>query len=156
MGTRVLAHFHPSGTGCLREKEESGPKELISGWDKDPDHDGVNNLLEYAFNLTPRTSDGALLVEGAGVKGLPSIRNADTAEGRSLRFEYLRRKATSDPGITYTPEVSENLQTSGEGSWRPVVAQEEAVRVDGIWERVIIHLPSAVPARFARVRVSVH
>ncbi|MBX3742184.1 MAG: hypothetical protein KF712_14420 [Akkermansiaceae bacterium] len=159
---RALATYLPAPAASVAEiwLEEAFGEDVedpaISGWTMDPDHDGLSNLAEYAFGLRARHPDANPVTETTGVAGLPAIRAIDTPEGRSLRFEYIRRKASSNPGITYIPQISENLLASGEGAWRAVTAVEEISYIDDAWERVIIHVPSGVPVRFARVLVSTH
>ncbi len=157
---RTLADFLPAPAASAMETwlEDSFGGDVedpaISGWTMDPDHDGVANLAEYAFGLRARQPDPAPIAEGTGVTGLPAIRAVDTPEGRSLRFEYVRRRASTNPGINYIPQISENLLSSGEGAWREVDVGGEIATIDDVWERVVIHVPSGVPVRFARVLIS--
>jgi hypothetical protein len=110
--------------------------------------------VEYAFGLRARQPDANPIPEGTGTAGLPAIRAVDTPGGRILRFEYVRRKGSSSPGITYRPQISENLQSSGAGAWRDIDLAGETTTIDDVWERVIIQMPSDVPVRFARVGIS--
>ena len=126
----------------------------IAGWLVDPDHDGVPNLVEYAFNLHPGRSDSASSVQGSGVSGIPSIRFVREPEANRLHLEYLRRKSSSAPDVIYSPEVSENLDSQGGEGWRTATGAETVTSIDATWERVILQLPADVPARFARVRVT--
>ncbi len=157
---RTLAGYLPAPAASAAETwlEDSFGGDVedpaISGWTMDPDHDGLSNLAEYAFGLRPRQPDANPVTETTGTAGLPSIRAVDTPGGRILRFEYIRRKASSSPGIIYVPQVSENLLSSGEGAWREVGSAGETSFIDDLWERVIINVPSDVPVRFARVLIS--
>ncbi|MGC4013288.1 MAG: hypothetical protein QM755_02050 [Luteolibacter sp.] len=57
-----------------------------------PHHDGVANLLKYAFNLDGTTPDVSHLAAGTGVRGLPSIVRAGSGAGTTLNVEYVRRR----------------------------------------------------------------
>lgn len=67
----------------------------------DPDHDGRNNLLEYALGLNPVDASDAS--QGINVQVLTS----GTNHYQSLTFQ--RRK--DDSSLIYVPQVSGNLQT---------------------------------------------
>ena len=68
----------------------------------DPDHDGVNNLMEYAIaGLDPTVSNGAI----------------GTFIDNTLTFTKRQPLA---PDLTYVIETSPNLQT---GTWTPQVTQ---------------------------------
>jgi hypothetical protein len=109
--------------------------------------DGIPNLLKYASNLN--ASEKVTYAEFQS-KGLPRV-EANTSRDR-LQVSFLRRKATSDPGISYSVEFSSNLvQWAAEGS-------AATVRwVDDVWELVIwedsVKL-SESPRRYARVKVT--
>jgi hypothetical protein len=66
----------------------------------DPNHNGVNNLLEYAFNLDPNTSE---------LPGLPLCAVAlNPADGKlHLRFSY--RHWIGGGGLDYVVETSTDL-----------------------------------------------
>ncbi len=122
-----------------------------------PAGDGVPNLLKYAFNLlgtgpgqsaslaTPNLS--ALAV--AGTAGLPAI--GVSGDGR-VTLLYVRRKAASQPGITYVVEFSSTLEPD---SWTTNASATETVTsLDDTWERVLVTDSLApTPRRFVRVRV---
>ena len=78
--------------GTLTDKTPNG----------DPDHDGVNNLMEYAIaGLDPTVSNGAI----------------GTFIDNTLTFTKRQPLA---PDLTYVIETSPNLQT---GTWTPQVTQ---------------------------------
>jgi len=114
---------------------------------QDDDADGSSNLLEYAFNTQPGSSDAQALTTGTGTLGLPLI----TRVGGLLRIEFLRRKATTNSGLTYEPQFTDTLLDP----WSPSTATPTITPIDDTWERVLIEddQPSATK-RFARVRVS--
>lgn len=76
----------------------------------DPDHDGLSNWLEYAFNLNPNTSDGQ-----------PVTGNVETMGGEKwLVMRYRRWSGPIDAGVIYRPEWSVNL-----ASWSPTGIVDE-------------------------------
>lgn len=104
-----------------------------SGEDDDPDHDGLNNLLEFAFGGIP-TDDNILNV--------PRI----VSEGGSLFFEY--RTDISAVGITVTPQNSDSM-----GSWAdlsPAIHSEVA----GFRTWRVTIPADAVSRRFYRICVT--
>ncbi len=118
--------------------------------DANPSGDGVPNLLKFAFNLASNAGD-LLLPNGTvlppnGAAGLPSL----TSEGGSgVALRFIRRKASTNPGIGYRVETSEDLL-----SWTPVDLGAATVEsIDGTWERVIVTDALGDPRRFFRVSV---
>ena len=111
---------------------------------QDDDADGSSNLLEYAFNTQPGSPDAQSLTASTGTIGLPLI----TRVGGLLRIEFLRRKATTNSGLTYEPQFSDTLVDP----WSPPTATPTIIDIDSTWERVIIEddQPTATK-RFARV-----
>ena len=109
--------------------------------DADPDHDGVGNLLEYAFNTDPMVHS-AHPVSSAVVT---------IASQKWLVVKYRRWQDRIDAGLGYHPEHSENL-----GSWNttgvtdevdpdePVIAGSEARRC---------RIPLGAGKDFLRLRV---
>jgi hypothetical protein len=124
--------------------------------DADPDADGVSNLMEYALNLSP-TSSGAPVVEAeTGTSGLPLIAPAATesTEELSLHVEYIRRKASAYPGITYTLQLSTDL-AGGPASWASATGSVNVTSIDATWERVTIDTtPVQSTALFGRLLVT--
>ena len=74
----------------------------IAADDQDPDHDGLVNLIEYAFRLDPQRPDAA---------SLPKARKESTA----MVFEFTRPEGLED--VNYGVEWSATLLP---GSWTPV------------------------------------
>jgi len=106
----------------------------------DPDHDGLNNLTEFALGLDPATGDSS---------SDPVI---PTISGNGLGIEFdLRINA---PGLVTIVETSETLE---EGSWlvsgSPIAyADLSSSQTAGV-ERVRVEIPSReAPAAFARLR----
>ncbi len=98
----------------------------------DPDGDGIGNLLEYLFNLDPRTPDNA---------GLPSVRvDIDPATGRrSLLFSYRTR--TGLLGVNHEVQISGSA-----GGWTPLAptdfeaAGNPVPNADGATETVTLRV----------------
>lgn len=121
-----------------------------NGPDGDPDHDGISNLLEYAFDSNPRVAGLA-----HGPFALTKVHQLD---GRPyLEFTYRRRAAAS--GLTYAIETSADCI-----GWSPSTAAYETVSVfppgsGETAETVTVRILPAVgspggEARFARLRVT--
>ena len=114
----------------------------------DPDQDGADNLLEFAFNLNPGLADAATLAPG-GSAGLPRYGVEEISGEPHLTVEFIRHPSTS----TYTLETSTGLQV-----WdQPVpIIIGAPVPVPGGFERVKWADPeplSAFPRRYLRVHV---
>jgi hypothetical protein len=115
-----------------------------------PAGEGVSNLLKYAFNMAPNLGDLArfnnqVLPEN-GTAGLPSFGIDD--QGR-LVCEFVRRKATTNPGIAYIVETGPDLT-----NLRPLDLTGALVEsINAVWERVTVTDPAITPKRFGRVRI---
>ncbi len=112
-----------------------------------PDIDGVKNLAKFAFNL-PIGQQSNVEAVGTGTQGLPAIW-LDPASGR-LCVEFVRRKSSGNPNITYVVEFSTDLVT-----WTAGGTVVQLQPIDNTWERVryqddVTGLPAR---RFARVRI---
>ncbi|MBK8856177.1 MAG: hypothetical protein IPN11_00380 [Opitutaceae bacterium] len=122
-----------------------------------PAGDGIANVLKYAFNMLGNGPGqvasldvpSAASASPTGNAGLPAV--AVDGSGR-LTVLYLRRKAASQPGITYALEFSSTLAAD---SWAVnASATEAATSIDDTWERVLVTDSAAMTgARFVRVRV---
>ncbi len=120
-------------------------------WDN-PSHDGVENLIKYAFNMA--TEANALdradisVLPPRGTAGLP--RFFVDRQGR-LGVEFVRRRAVSIPGITYLVETAGSLS-----DFAPLDLAGATVEIiDSRWERVTAVDPVQTATRFGRVRVTV-
>ena len=121
---------------------------LISGPGADSDQDGVVNLLECAFNLNPLISGNPILIAGTGTSGLPIIRRNQSPPAFSI--QYLRRKTSTNPGLTYIPQFSSSLDEA----WSTFAGTETVQSIDATWERVTAEdAPSTQEKRFGRVKV---
>ena len=122
-----------------------------------PAGDGVENLLKYAFNMIGTGTGQSLglhipnvgFIATDGSSGLPLM--GINAAGK-LTVTFVRRRATSDPGIFYAVEFSNSLE---EGSWAVNgAATESATVIDAIFERVVTTDSLAnARRRVAKVRV---
>lgn len=117
------------------------------GANQTPMGDGVTNLEKFAFNLNPLAPDVRHLTVGANnPAGLPG----GAYIGGVLRLEFLRRKATTNPGITYTAQFGSDL-----GGWTDIpVGTPAGTSIDATWERVTVNDPTVGPKRFGRVKVA--
>lgn len=112
----------------------------------DPDGDGAINLTEFAYNLNPLVAD-ARAFSPPGTNGLPSARYLS---GGVIQVQYLRRKATTVSGISYSVQFSSDLITWSSNQTTAVSS------LNGDWERVLVRdaMPGPNPRRFGRVIVT--
>lgn len=112
-----------------------------------PGPDGSLPLLRYAFNLTAAEPQRYLQVGQSN--GYPRIW-LDAGRDR-LGVEFVRRKASSNPGITYQVEFSVDL-----ANWTTNSGLLRTTPIDSIWERVSYEdtvTSRQMNARFCRVTV---
>lgn len=100
----------------------------------DPDGDGLNNLLEYALNLTPTVAD---------TRGGPTL----TIEGGQSVFRFTRPTWTT--GITYWVEFSTDLTT-----WTPAPTAPTVESSTASSETLVVTFASNGPRQFVRLRIS--
>jgi hypothetical protein len=141
--------------------EESTPAEIFATWaavggltgssaaaDAIPYHDGVSNLLKYAFNLDASGPDVRVLETGAGTAGLPSFSLERGISQVTFKVEFLRRKGS---GLFYQPKVSTNLI-----AYEMMTGTSTVTSIDDEWERVIVRKPcdpATTPRMFGTVEV---
>ena len=117
-----------------------------------PKHDGVPNLLKYAFNMNLGSPDLRRLVPTSGTAGLPSIFLHGSGPARVLKVEYLRRIGS---GLNYQPKWSTSLLP---GTFVAMTGTAFVTPINNLWERVEIQqpVPSATIQRaFGIVEVSI-
>ena len=118
----------------------------------DPDHDGLNNLVERAFNLHPREGGRPQLATGSGASGLPATSLSGSQNSRRLNIAFLRRKGPPDPGLTYQALFADSPDP--DAVWSPSSIQESVTAIDDFWERVTIEdSQTGAPRRFARIKL---
>lgn len=137
------------------EQELENP--AITGQDADPDHDGLANLLEYAFGTEPR--------EGGDDMGLarvtPEIVQVNGKSRLRLRFT-LPEFIPAD--IRYEIEVSDGLNDDwqviaeqiGAPGWNGSATSSIAPAVSGRREHLVTDSGTTAPVgkRFGRIRVT--
>ncbi len=114
-----------------------------------PFHDGVENLLKYAFNMNLAGADSGAMSAG-GSAGLPVISGSENGPGEVLRFEFLRRTGS---GLQYVPQKSNSLSALG---WLPLADSPTITPINAEWERVVYEEPlgGAGDRCFGRVQVA--
>ena len=147
----------PTGLETFRTTNSlaaDGSQDLLT-----PAGDGVQNLLKYVFNMIGNgTGQGSNLnaanssvITANGSAGLPLV---DVDGTGKLRVTHVRRKSSSNSGISYIVEFSDTLAN---GTWAVnTSATTNVTSVDELFERVVVtdNLTSATK-RFVRVRVTI-
>ncbi|MDB6025277.1 MAG: Na-Ca exchanger/integrin-beta4, partial [Verrucomicrobiales bacterium] len=116
----------------------------VSGADADPDGDGIRNLLEYAYNGNPKSTNSASHFSG-NIEGAPGAAN--------YVIQFTRRKSPTD--LVYKVEVTSDLI-----AWDSNGVQELLPAVDdgnGITETarfVIAPGLNGNPQKFVRLKVT--
>lgn len=123
-----------------------------------PAGDGVANLLKYAFNMLGAgtgqavnlTTPNARSFVAGGIAGLPLVNTDGTGK---LQISFVRRKAASNSGITYSVEFSNDLAA---GSWAVNASATTSipVSIDANYESVTVTDHLAQSKRFVRVRIT--
>ncbi len=122
----------------------------IAADNADPDHDGISNLAEYAFNLDPRSGTDRVMTASTGIKGRP-LTTAGQQDGlRTLTTEFVRRKGSGN--LRYTMQYSADLSP---GWMSSTFAATSVTPIDADWERVVYRVGVTAPhtRMFARVMV---
>ena len=126
---------------------------------EDFDHDGVVNLLEFAFGTNPASTATGLAplrytgtFAGSGVltgTGQP----VTIIQGSDIRAVFVRRKDYLAAGLTYTPQLSVTLAT-----WENSAAAPTVLADDGTWQIVSVPYPALVGGRvphYFRISVTI-
>ncbi len=120
-----------------------------------PDGDGLNNLLEFAFGTNPNASQSSEAREADGQLASRGAPNARIVTEPEFQFSglFCRRKDRASKGLVYTPQFSHNLKSWFASPYPSVVRAD-----DGEIEVVSVQAPNSIngmPARFFRVTVSI-
>jgi hyaluronate lyase len=119
--------------------------------DATPHHDGVANLLKYAFNMNLGGPDSATMPSG-GTSGLPGITAQPNGASSVFRYEFLRRIGS---GLIYTPQKTSDL--TNPNSWTNLTDAPTVASINATWERVTYEEPydaGTTPRLFGRLRVT--
>lgn len=104
----------------------------------DPDGDGLENLLEWACNLNPTTSNPLNTVTGR--------------DGATLTFVYPRGVAALTAGVIFNVEWSD---TTAPNSWSAAGVTQQVLSDNGVTQQVQATLPAGTGGqRFVRLRVT--
>ncbi len=122
-----------------------------------PANDGVQNILKFAFNMIG-TSTGQVAeitipnINVLTVNGNSGLPTASMNSLGKLQGNYIRRKATSNRGISYAVEFCNDLSS---GSWAVNGSATTAVTsLDTTFERVTVTDNLSQTKRFVRVKVT--
>ncbi|MEO5917138.1 MAG: metallophosphoesterase [Luteolibacter sp.] len=112
----------------------------------DADANGINDILQYAFDL--QSNDGGVQPYSPGRK--PGIPIQSSFNARMSRIVYPRMRSSSLTDINYRIEQTRDLKT-----WekvQPSVCAETILLSTGDWEQVeVVILDSAYQQRFYRI-----
>ena len=116
--------------------------------DADPDFDGIPNVIEWAFGLSPVQGSRS----GISLSG-PSLLSRGTPQlGAGMQAVFIRRRFASTEGLSYAVQFSPDLSTWEASSAVPVVLAQDAD-----YEACALPFPSLVagqPPRFFRVQAT--
>lgn len=115
--------------------------------DATPANDGIPNVVKYAFNISPLGEPPAQrLLFPPNPSGLPNVfKQAD-----AVSFMFVRRRAETNPGISYEPVRSEDLV-----NWQPLGFPTGGSQLDDTWELVVFTYALGTAPQYFAVRVRV-
>ncbi len=138
-GTLIVTEAHTDLENWRFEHFQSYDDAGNAANSADPDHDGIQNLMEFALGLDPM---------------LPSSLPATLAiNGSQMEYTYTRSKAAL-ASVTFTVERTDSLSV---GSWITDNVSEltPPLADDGVTQTVKVVLPAGSNHRFIRLRVAV-
>ncbi len=128
----------------------------ICGPDADPDHDGMKNLVEFAFGYDPRNGNAEAVAAGLGLPEISLIEDGGTFY-EVLKYPQ-RRAAEQIAPLSYNPQFGNSFAV---GDWKDSGVVTEVTNfpaaqnsLNPVWEKVTCKRPTgqARPSRgFARV-----
>ncbi len=140
-GVALSSYQGPATTFSAWQNSHFTPQQLgdpnISGRDADPDHDGLSNLLEYAFNADPNN---------------PSSTNRPTVSLDPTYLSLTYTKVLSATDLTYSLEQSTTL-----GHWGSVTPVNQILTDNGFVQTIKAQVPrtnAAAGKLFLRLRVT--
>jgi hypothetical protein len=140
-GTLIVGHSLESWMNQWTENGAIPPE--TTGSEDDPDHDGIVNLLEYAFGLDPSSG-----TRPAEFPRTPEI------EFQNGEFSLVFRKNRLATDLSFVVETATTLDNPE--AWSTATFSESTISsenwVDTV--RAIISLPPGTPRIFARIRVN--
>lgn len=101
-----------------------------TGSEDDPDHDSINNLLEYAFALDPTLPASSL-----ADRGTPRIAFSDQ------RLSLIYRKNLAATDLEYIVQTTGQLGV--DELWEPAVTEDTVLEDDGTSQTIRATLPAA-------------
>jgi hypothetical protein len=115
----------------------------------DPDHDGANNLTEFAYNMAPLIADANNWITPSGTNGLPAAHYL-TGSGGLLEIEFVRRKGATAAGLSYVASFAGSVNGPWASGQTPTV-----VSLNADWERVTVRdTATGAPNRFGKVTIN--
>lgn len=114
----------------------------------DPDNDGLPNVLEWAFGLSPTQGD----LRGIRVSGPALLARGQPRLGDGMQAVFIRRRFASTEGLSYAVQFSPDLST-----WETSAATPVVLAQDADYEACAQPFPPLVagqPPRFFRVQVT--
>lgn len=117
----------------------SGP---AATWDADPDGDGKENLLEYAFGTNPAT--------GAEIPSPPELQ---IGSGPSIRFSIVHR--SGDSALSVTPLTAANLSSAWSGDGISELSEVSQLGVPEGFTRRTWEIPAPAPNHKLFLRLEV-
>ncbi len=124
----------------------------VIGPSADPDHDALDNLLEFAFGTNPAAPDGGPLSwDGTTlVHGNLVVYDADPGPGADIRARFLRR---TDGSVDCQLQFSSDLT-----DWEVLTPPQSVLATDGVYQLIEVAFPATMTngrtPRFLRLKLT--